>query len=187
VVTCRKREAYTDAIAQFAPTLRLTEVQDYLAWMLDGPSTQLSSTEEQLQGADALMLHRLALRLLKEWPPSVRRIVDEAIIPDTFLANLRSSRPVKQWQTRNVTLLGDAIHTMSPGRGEGANTALRDAELLRHLLVEVETLGVLLVQAKAQYEAAMLRYGFETVTKSLEHPFALSANRGKYISQTEKG
>ena len=155
-------------------------MQDYLAWMLEGPSTQLSSAEEQGPRVDALMLHHLAQHMLKQWPPSVRRIVDEAVIPDTFLAHLRSSRPVKPWQTRNVTLLGDAIHTMSPGRGEGANTALRDAELLRHVLGEVETLGVGLVQAKAQYEAAMLRYGFEAVTNSLEHPFAPSANQGKY-------
>jgi SnoaL-like polyketide cyclase/FAD binding domain len=49
-----------------------------------------------------------------------------------------------------VTLLGDAIHTMSPGRGEGANVALRDAQLLRHALVEVATNGASLAQAKVQ-------------------------------------
>jgi 2-polyprenyl-6-methoxyphenol hydroxylase-like FAD-dependent oxidoreductase len=70
----------------------------------------------------------------------------------------------------NVTLLGDAIHTMSPGRGEGANTALRDAELLRHTLVDVVTTGVPLAQAKAQYETEMLRYGFEAVANSLNKP-----------------
>jgi 2-polyprenyl-6-methoxyphenol hydroxylase-like FAD-dependent oxidoreductase len=186
VATCRKRDAYTIATASFTPTLHLTDVQDYLAWMLNGPSTQISSTEEQGLRADALTLHHLALRLLKEWPSSVRRIVEEAALPDTFLVSLRSARPVKPWQTMNVTLLGDAIHTMSPGRGEGANTALRDAELLRHLLVEVETLGIPLIQAKAQYETTMLRYGFEAVANSLEHPFAPSTHRGKSTSQTEK-
>jgi hypothetical protein len=29
---------------------------------------------------------------------------------------------VPQWPTTNVTLIGDAIHTMTPGRGVGANT-----------------------------------------------------------------
>jgi 2-polyprenyl-6-methoxyphenol hydroxylase-like FAD-dependent oxidoreductase len=71
-----------------------------------------------------------------------------------------------------VTLLGDAIHTMFPGRGEGADKALRDTELLRHALVDVTTKGVPLVQAKAQYETEMLRYGFEAVANSLSASFA---------------
>jgi 2-polyprenyl-6-methoxyphenol hydroxylase-like FAD-dependent oxidoreductase len=182
VVTCRKREAYPAATAMFAPTLQLTDVPDYLAWMLQAPATHRSSAHEQWRHADAPMLHRLAQRLLAQWPLSVRRIIDEATIADTFLVHLRSARPVNPWQARNVTLLGDAIHTMSPGRGEGANTALRDAELLRHVLGEVESLGVSLVQAKARYEAAMLRYGFEAVTNSLEHPFAPAVRRGKDTS-----
>jgi 2-polyprenyl-6-methoxyphenol hydroxylase-like FAD-dependent oxidoreductase len=71
-----------------------------------------------------------------------------------------------------VTLLGDAVHTMSPGRGEGANVALWDAALLRRRLVDVVTNEVPLVQAKAAYETEMLRYGFEAVADSLSKPFA---------------
>jgi len=186
VVTCKKREAFADATAKFAPALHLTDMQDYLAWMLDGGSAQLLRSSDPFRGVDGPTLHRLARSMLKKWPPFVQRIVDEADIPATFLVSLRSARPVEPWQTTNVTLLGDAIHTMSPGRGEGANTALRDAELLCCSLLDVETLGVPLVQAKAQYETVMLRYGFEAVINSLEHPFAPSTNRGKHSSQTVK-
>jgi 2-polyprenyl-6-methoxyphenol hydroxylase-like FAD-dependent oxidoreductase len=35
------------------------------------------------------------------------------------------------------TLLGDALHNMTPYRGIGANTALRDAESLRDALRDV--------------------------------------------------
>ena len=97
-------------------------------------------------------------------------------MPPTFLVNIRSARAVKQWQTTNVTLLGDAIHTMSPGRGEGANIAPRDACLLRHALVDVVTKGVPLAHAKARYETEMLRYGFEVVAASLNRPFAPRGN-----------
>jgi salicylate hydroxylase len=34
-------------------------------------------------------------------------------------------------------LLGDAIHNMTPMAGVGANTALRDADLLRRQLIAV--------------------------------------------------
>ncbi len=87
--------------------------------------------------------------------------------------------PVERWQTTNVTLLGDAIHTMTPARGVGGNTALRDAELLHHKLVDVATGGVPLVQAKEEYETAMLRYGFEAVANSLNAPFFSPEGRPK--------
>ena len=70
-----------------------------------------------------------------------------------------------------MTLLGDAIHTMTPSRGEGANTALRDAKLLHHKLVDVATKRVSLLQAKVEYETAMLEYGFEAVANSIKKPF----------------
>jgi 2-polyprenyl-6-methoxyphenol hydroxylase-like FAD-dependent oxidoreductase len=164
VATCRKREAWTSATERFAPDLHLTEMQDYLSWTL-------SRTQEPFGGADGLSLHRLACSMVKEWPFSVRRIIEEAESAATFLVTIRSAQPVKPWHTENVTLLGDAIHTMSPGRGEGANTALRDAQFLRSALANVETCGVALIQAKAQYETTMLRYGFEAVANSREHPF----------------
>lgn len=164
VATCRKRETWTSAIERFAPGRRLTKTQDFLSWTL-------SRTHEQFGTADDLSLHRLACEVLKDWPSSVRRIVEEAERTATFLVTIRSARPVKPWHVANVTLLGDAIHTMSPGRGEGANTALRDAQLLRSVLVEVATQGLPLFQAKSLYETTMLRYGFEAVADSRERPF----------------
>jgi 2-polyprenyl-6-methoxyphenol hydroxylase-like FAD-dependent oxidoreductase len=99
-------------------------------------------------------------------------MVEEADIPATFLVNLHAARPVERWPTTNVTVLGDAIHTMSPGRGEGANAALRDAELLRHALVDVVHNGAPLGPAIARYKSQMLRYGFQAVADSLNKPFA---------------
>jgi 2-polyprenyl-6-methoxyphenol hydroxylase-like FAD-dependent oxidoreductase len=70
-----------------------------------------------------------------------------------------------------VTLLGDAVHTMSPGRGEGANTALRDAANLCRALVEVVQDGVPLDRAVGAFEADMLRDGFQAVADSRHRPF----------------
>jgi len=54
---------------------------------------------------------------------------------------VKTSVPVPPWQTRNVTLLGDALHNMTPFRGIGANVALRDAAALRRALAAVNAEG----------------------------------------------
>jgi 2-polyprenyl-6-methoxyphenol hydroxylase-like FAD-dependent oxidoreductase len=124
VATCRQVESAATATAKFAPTLHLTDIPEYFSWTL--------SLTEALGDADEPTLHQHARSLVKEWHPALRRLIDEADIPATFPVPITSARPVKAWHTPDVTLLGDAIHTMSPGRGEGANVALRDAQLLCH-------------------------------------------------------
>ncbi len=167
----RKREPFAEAVAKYAPGLHLTDTQDYLMWTLSVSLAQLPLSNEQFRDVDGATLQAVARELVKEWHPVLRRLVDEADIPATFLIGLRYAEPVKRWQTTNITLLGDAIHTMPPSRGEGANTALRDAELLHHTLVDVATKGVSLLQAKVEYETAMLEYGFEAVTNAIKKPF----------------
>lgn len=150
IVTCRTREP---AAARRA---HLTELPDYLAWTVRG---------KPFPNADGESLHRLAAETVRDWHPAVREVVATADTPATFLVTLRAARPVKPWHTTNITLLGDAIHTMSPSRGEGANTTLRDARLLRSLLVELP-----LPEAKARYEKDMLDYGFRAVAQSVREP-----------------
>jgi 2-polyprenyl-6-methoxyphenol hydroxylase-like FAD-dependent oxidoreductase len=125
-------------------------------WTFRAVLSQLGLTEGELWQADPAMLHAAAGHLVKAWHPTLRQIVAEADIPATFSVGFRASEPVKQWQATNMTLLGDAIHTMPPFRGVGANTAL-----LHHKLVDVATKEVPLVQAIGEYEAAMLDYGLQ--------------------------
>ncbi|WP_243418220.1 FAD-dependent oxidoreductase [Actinomycetospora cinnamomea] len=67
-----------------------------------------------------------------------------------------------------MTLIGDAIHTMTPGRGAGANTALRDARELRDRLVRVRDGELSLLAAVGEYEDLMRRYASLAVRESLE-------------------
>ena len=71
--------------------------------------------------------------------------------------------PVKPWKPSTVTLLGDAIHTMTPLQGLGGSTALRDAGLLCRAIVEADSGGVTPVAAIRRYEHAMIEYGFAAV------------------------
>jgi len=81
---------------------------------------------------------------------------------------VKTSVPIKPWVTQKVTLLGDALHNMTPFRGIGANTALRDAAALRHALVAVARGQVGLIHALAAYEVDMIGYGFAAVQRSLK-------------------
>jgi len=165
VATCRSLEPIADAADRLAPGLRLTAVPDYFSWTM--PLLQ-----ERLRTADAATLHQAAGDAVGEWHPAVRRLIAEADVAATFPVRITSARPVPPWDSTKVTLLGDAIHTMSPGRGDGANIALKDAQLLRNALVDVATGQVPAARAKQRYETAMLAYGFQAVADSLHKPFA---------------
>jgi 2-polyprenyl-6-methoxyphenol hydroxylase-like FAD-dependent oxidoreductase len=65
-----------------------------------------------------------------------------------------------------VTLLGDALHSMPPYRGVGANAALWDAALLRDTIVGHDADAPLL-ERLAQYERRMIDHGFRAVETSL--------------------
>jgi 2-polyprenyl-6-methoxyphenol hydroxylase-like FAD-dependent oxidoreductase len=165
VATCRPHEPLAAAVARLAPEVRLTEVPDYLAWMVTLP-------DDQLRAAAASTLHSAARDIVRGWHPAAGRIIDEAEVPATFAVVITSARPVAPWREPAVTLLGDAIHTMSPGRGEGANVALRDASLLCGLLTSVAAGRLTLAAAKGEYEAELLEYGFAMVERSRHQPFA---------------
>ena len=66
-----------------------------------------------------------------------------------------------------MTLLGDAIHTMPPTGGVGANTALQDSATLASELLSVAKGDKSLIEAVAAYERVMLPRGFDTVDSSL--------------------
>ena len=76
------------------------------------------------------------------------------------------SVPIRPWPTQQVTLLGDALHNMTPFRGIGANTALRDAAALRPALVAVARGQKDPTEALAVYERDMIEYGFAAVRTS---------------------
>ena len=90
---------------------------------------------------------------------------------------VRSAEPVPPWPTGPVTLLGDAIHNMTPMAGIGANTALRDADLLRRNLIAVRDGRLSSTEAVDGYEREMLEYGFAAIAQSLRNArFAASGN-----------
>lgn len=74
-----------------------------------------------------------------------------------FALPLRTSVPIPAWNSTRVTLLGDAIHAMSPASGSGACTTLRDAAALASALTD--TIDGDLHTALRDYEQHMIDYG----------------------------
>jgi 2-polyprenyl-6-methoxyphenol hydroxylase-like FAD-dependent oxidoreductase len=68
------------------------------------------------------------------------------------------------WESSTVTVLGDAIHSMTPMAGIGANTALRDADTLRRALTDPGPDD--LVARIRRYEERMRGYANEALAVS---------------------
>jgi len=115
--------------------------------------------------SDEEALKTMLLTLMKGWDPGLRWIVQNSSPISTF--SVKTAVPVPAWETRNVTLLGDALHNMTPFRGLGANAALRDAAALRRVLVGVVRGESPLLESLAAYEREMIEYGFRAVRASL--------------------
>lgn len=71
---------------------------------------------------------------------------------------------VPEWpNSPRVTVIGDAVHSMTPAGGIGANTAVRDSALLGKLIAEA---GGFKDGITAAYEKEMRVYGSEAVAIS---------------------
>jgi 2-polyprenyl-6-methoxyphenol hydroxylase-like FAD-dependent oxidoreductase len=136
------------------------EARDYLMTTLVAKSGFLSPRDDQ-------DLRRIAVDATAGWHPTVRRLFEHADAGTFFPITIRASEVVGAWSTGPVTLLGDAIHTMPPTGGVGANTALQDAATLSGELRSAAHGEKSLHEAVAAYERVMLPRGFATIENSL--------------------
>ena len=139
--------------------------RSYLMWALSGKWERLG-LESERPGSAALA--DAAARAMAPWARGLRELVDLSDPGTISCLPIRTSRPVAPWPSGRVTLIGDAIHAMTPYRGIGANIALKDAVRLRDALVAAQHGKQPLIAAIHDYEAAMLDYGFKAVRNSLK-------------------
>jgi 2-polyprenyl-6-methoxyphenol hydroxylase-like FAD-dependent oxidoreductase len=139
----------------------------YVFWSYGGLRRDLERGRplEELAPPD---LQRLVLDRIRNWHPDYSVLVC-ASDPTTFnVVSFKASMPLAPWQTRRITLIGDAIHSMTPFRGIGGNIALRDAALLCANLKDA-ALGACEIEAAINdYERQMREYGFAAVRASLQ-------------------
>lgn len=148
------------------PGLLFDNTTDYFSWGVSASRTVLPERVREMSGEE---LQQLVLRdLVHDWHPNLRELVRDSDPTTTFALSIRTSDPITPWKPSRITVLGDAAHTMTPGRGAGANTALRDAQLLRDKLVEVRDGKAELITAVGEYEERMREYSAVAVKESLE-------------------
>jgi 2-polyprenyl-6-methoxyphenol hydroxylase-like FAD-dependent oxidoreductase len=156
------RQPPANAATTIAPDVHLNPASDYLMWAVSARRGRLAASDAELAEAHAATLHTAACRAIRSWHPDLRALLAAASVDDTFFIKVRSSQRIPAWNPSRVTVLGDAIHAMSPARGSGANTALMDAANLCSAL----TGGSDLVAAIGGYEERMRDYGFAAVDAS---------------------
>jgi len=156
-VRALETEQGADALAQSR--------DEYVMWGFSARRAAFGPRD--LEGLSGAELKAVALSQMTDWDPALRGIVERSDASTFVTFSVKTSTPVSPWPTRKVTLLGDALHNMTPFRGVGANTALRDAAALRKALVAVDRGEQDLLPALAAYERAMIDYGFKAVGVSL--------------------
>jgi 2-polyprenyl-6-methoxyphenol hydroxylase-like FAD-dependent oxidoreductase len=101
------------------------------------------ATANETEGtAEAPAEHARKLsRLFEGWPPPVPELID-ATPSENILRNAAYDRPAAgSWGRGRVTLLGDAIHPMTPNLGQGGCQAIEDAAVLARSLAKYGDAG----------------------------------------------
>jgi 2-polyprenyl-6-methoxyphenol hydroxylase-like FAD-dependent oxidoreductase len=140
--------------------------RSYLMWALSARREKFGLAEPEC--ADGAALAAAAARRMWGWADAFRDLVGLADPTTIACLPIRSSVPIASWRTERITLLGDAIHSMTPYRGIGANVALKDAVRLKRALVAAHRGERDLIDALHDYETGMREYGFRAVRNSLK-------------------
>lgn len=108
----------------------------------------------------------IAKSLTAGWHEKLRPLFEEMIVEDAAFWKITCSSPsgVAEWPNDpRVTVIGDAVHGMTPAGGNGANTAVRDSALLGRLIAEA---GGYREGLTEEYEKIMRVYASEMVAAS---------------------
>jgi 2-polyprenyl-6-methoxyphenol hydroxylase-like FAD-dependent oxidoreductase len=190
----RFRQRPEQAAARLAPQARLSPAGDYLMWAVSADRDRFGLPDARLGELDPAGLHAVAAAMIRSWHPRLRELVAMAEVGDRFLVRIRTSVPAPDWPPSRVTVLGDAIHAMSPARGSGANTALQDAALLCRTLAAAGSGSRALLASIGTYETQMRGYGYAAVRASRQAEAEMGARRrsvmfwlGRQLARSRSG
>ncbi len=157
---------FTSAVEYPPDASRIYDSDEYVMWGFSA-RREIFARDIDFVRLSGEQVKALALTHMKNWHPALRRLVQRADAGTITSFEAKSAEPIAPWKTGAVTLLGDAVHNMTPFRGMGANMALRDAAALREALVSIARGQEAPTAALAAYEREMIEQGFAAVNASL--------------------
>ncbi len=151
--------------------------ENYVFWSF---LTNRSNFPDNLETMSAEAIIQLVDNMTSGWHPRLKRLITRADAKTVLVLSYKTSKPPARWQTGTVTVMGDAIHSMPPTSGEGANIALQDAAVLCASLVDYEEGKTTLHEAVDKYETVMLDYAFKAVGNAMVNLHRMVVRDGKY-------
>jgi 2-polyprenyl-6-methoxyphenol hydroxylase-like FAD-dependent oxidoreductase len=158
------------------PSGRVFIITNVRSGDMDDPNIQFGWTMGGVPGVikapndDYTLIGRPAAEIAKSltanWHPRIKSLFDEMDVENSAFWKITCSTPtgVPEWKSEpRVTVIGDAVHSMTPAGGIGANTAVQDSALLGRLIGEA---GGFKDGITAAYEKEMRVYGSEAVKTS---------------------
>lgn len=143
------------------------DVDSELGWVFVGSPGTFSAPGDNLSivGEAAANLSR---DLTKDWHEKIKPIFEHQNDAEAAFLKMSTANPngVPEWISHlRVTVMGDAVHCMTPAGGVGANTALRDAAFLGRLIRQA---GGWQANITKEYEKEMREYASQAVKMSFE-------------------
>jgi 2-polyprenyl-6-methoxyphenol hydroxylase-like FAD-dependent oxidoreductase len=166
VFSIRDETRVCGRIAVITNTIRKEKTPSF-GWALVGSPGSFTAPNDDfsITGKPAADLSR---QLTARWHERLRPIFERQIDDEAVFLKMSTSSPdgVPEWSNEpRVTVMGDAVHAMTPAGGVGANTALKDAALLGRLLADA---GGWRDGLTAEYEREMRAYASPNVKMSFE-------------------
>jgi hypothetical protein len=140
--------------------------RSYLMWALSGKREKFDLTDAEQ--ADGEALGAAAARAMARWSPAFSDLVGLADPTTISCLPIRTPVPVAPWRTGRITLLGDAIHSMTL-IGASAQTwrsrtrQASSARWSRHIVA-----SAISSMRSTTTRPAMLDYGFRAMRNSLK-------------------
>ncbi|MGH1518127.1 FAD-dependent oxidoreductase [Chryseobacterium sp. JK1] len=142
----------------------LSPISNYFYWAFIGNPKAFDLLPADFYTHSGEDIAHLITQLTKGWHPQLTALFEYADRKSLSITPIRSSLPKEPWKSGNITALGDAVHTMSPAGGVGANTAFIDAALLTANILSNNDISV----AVSDYESKMRFYSNRAIEISLQ-------------------
>jgi 2-polyprenyl-6-methoxyphenol hydroxylase-like FAD-dependent oxidoreductase len=107
-------------------------------WTMGGSPGVVTSPDDNYT-ITGLPAAQIAKSLTAHWHERAKTLIDNMVESEAAFWKISCSSPdgVPEWPNDlRVTVVGDAVHAMTPAGGNGANTAVRDSALLGRLIAE---------------------------------------------------